>query len=82
MSSLEDLLDLIISFDFKLLLEVLDFPINLYKIYNYYRDPNNPEKKYEMVDRHLRRFFISICPMYLTQIDKLLILSTFPPITR
>ena len=49
MTTIEDLLDLVISFDIKLLLEVLDFPINLFKIYNFYRDPNNPEKKYEMV---------------------------------
>lgn len=70
MNSLEDLLDLIISFDFKLLLEVLDFPINLYKIYNYYRDPNNPEKKYEMVHRRLHRYFTSICRLYLTQTDR------------
>jgi len=48
-TNLDELLDLIMSFDLKLIEEVLVFPINLYKIYNFYRDPNNPEKKYIQV---------------------------------
>jgi hypothetical protein len=47
--NLDELLDLIMSFDLKLIEEVLVFPINLYKIYNFYRDSNNPEKKYTQV---------------------------------
>ncbi len=49
MTNLDELLDLIISFDLKLIEEVLVFPINLYKIYNFYRDLNNPDKKYTQV---------------------------------
>jgi len=41
-----EILVFIISFHLKLLDEVLIFPINLYKIFIFYRDPNNPEKKY------------------------------------
>lgn len=48
-SNLDELLGLIMSFDIKLIEEVLVFPINLYKIYNFYRDPNNPERKYIQV---------------------------------
>ena len=49
MLNLDDLIDLIMGFDLKLLEDILIFPINLYKIYNFYRDPNNPEKKYLQV---------------------------------
>ncbi len=49
MLHLDELLDLIISFDLKIIEEIIVFPINLYKIYNFYRDPNNPEKKYLQV---------------------------------
>lgn len=52
-TNLDELLDLIMSFDLKLIEEVLVFPINLYKIYNFYRDPNNPEKKYIQVKSNL-----------------------------
>ena len=45
--NIDEILDLIMSFDHKLLLEVTNFPVNLFKIYNYFRDPNNPNKKYE-----------------------------------
>jgi hypothetical protein len=47
LQNLEEILDLIMSFDHKLLLEITKFPVNLYKIYNFYRDPNNPNKKVE-----------------------------------
>jgi hypothetical protein len=53
LQNIDEILDLIISFDYKLLLDVINFPINLYKIYNFYRDYNNPNKKYE---RALHRY--------------------------
>ena len=46
-SNINEILDLIISFDHKLLSQSLNFPIALYKIYNYFRDLNNPNKKIE-----------------------------------
>ena len=45
--NLEELISLMISFDNKLLVQSINLPIDLYKIYNYYRDYNNPNKKYE-----------------------------------
>lgn len=47
--NLEDLISLMISFDNKLLVQSINLPIDLYKIYNYYRDYNNPNKKYEKI---------------------------------
>ena len=47
--NLEELINLIISFDIKLLAQSINFPIELYKIYNYYRDYNNPYKKREKI---------------------------------
>jgi len=46
-SNINELLDLIQSFDHKLLSQSLNFPIALYKIYNFFRDLNNPNKKFE-----------------------------------
>jgi len=48
-TNLDEIVNLIMSFDLKLIEEVLVFPINLYKIYNFYRDQNNPERKYIQV---------------------------------
>ena len=45
--NLEELVNLMISFDNKLLVQAINLPIDLYKIYNFYRDYNNPNKKYE-----------------------------------
>ena len=47
--NLEDLINLMISFDNKLLVQSINMPIDLYKIYNYYRDYNNPNKRYENI---------------------------------
>ena len=47
--NLEELVNLMISFDNKLLVQALNLPIDLYKIYNFYRDYNNPNKKYENI---------------------------------
>jgi hypothetical protein len=47
LTNIDEILDLLMSFDHKLLLEIIIFPINLYKIYNFFRDPNNPNKKFE-----------------------------------
>ena len=47
--NLEELVSLMISFDNKLLVQSINLPIDLYKIYNYYRDYNNPNKKYEKI---------------------------------
>ena len=47
--NLEELVSLMISFDNKLLVQSINLPIDLYKIYNYYRDYNNPNKKYENI---------------------------------
>ena len=47
--NLEELINLMISFDNKLLVQSFNLPIDLYKIYNYYRDHNNPNKKYEKI---------------------------------
>ena len=47
--NLEELVSLMISFDNKLLVQSINLPIDLYKIYNYYRDYNNPNKKYEYI---------------------------------
>ena len=49
MINLEELVNLMISFDNKLLVQAINLPIDLYKIYNYYRDYNNPNKKYEKI---------------------------------
>ena len=47
--NLEELIHLMISFDNKLLVQTINLPMDLYKIYNYYRDYNNPNKKYEKI---------------------------------
>ena len=47
--NLEELVNLMMSFDNKLLVQGINLPIDLYKIYNYYRDRNNPNKKYEKI---------------------------------
>ena len=47
--NLEELINLMISFDNKLLVQSFNLPIDLYKIYNYYKDQNNPNKKYEKI---------------------------------
>ena len=47
--NLEDLVGLMISFDNKLLVQSINLPLELYKIYNFYRDYNNPNKKYERI---------------------------------
>ena len=47
--NLEELVNLMMSFDNKLLVQAINLPIDLYKIYNYYRDNNNPNKKYEKI---------------------------------
>ena len=47
--NLEEMINLMISFDNKLLVQSFNLPIDLYKIYNYYRDSNNPNKKYEKI---------------------------------
>ena len=47
--NLEELVNLMISFDNKLLVQSINLPIDLYKIYNFYRDYNNPNKKYEKI---------------------------------
>ena len=47
--NLEELVNLMMSFDNKLLVQGINLPIDLYKIYNYYRDNNNPNKKYEKI---------------------------------
>jgi len=47
--NLEELVNLMISFDNKLLVQAINLPIDLYKIYNFYRDYNNPNKKYENI---------------------------------
>ena len=47
--NLEELVSLMITFDNKLLVQSINLPIDLYKIYNYYRDYNNPNKKYENI---------------------------------
>ena len=47
--NLEELINLMISFDNKLLVQGINLPIYLYTIYNYYRDYNNPNKKYEKI---------------------------------
>ena len=57
-SNINELLDLIQSFDHKLLSQSLNFPIALYKIYNFFRDLNNPNKKFER-----------ICHFYLKKIE-------------
>ena len=46
---LEEIIFLIKSFDHKLLSQIISFPINLYKIYIYYKDENNHQNfnKYE-----------------------------------
>ena len=48
-SHLEEIIYLMKSFDNKLLSQCISFPINLYKIYNYFRDENNANNfnKYE-----------------------------------
>lgn len=46
-SNIDELVDLIKSFDHKLLVQSIEFPIYLYKIYNYFRDNNNPNLKFE-----------------------------------
>ena len=45
--NLDELVRLMNSFDNKLLVQAINLPMDLYKIYNFYRDPNNPNKKYE-----------------------------------
>ena len=47
--NLEELINLMISFDNKLLVQTINLPLDLYKIYNFYRDYNNPNKKYEKI---------------------------------
>ena len=47
--NLEELINLMISFDNKLLVQAINLPIELYKIYNYYKDNNNQNKKYEKI---------------------------------
>ena len=47
--NLEELINLMKSFDNKLLVQSINLPIDLYKIYNFYRDYNNPNKKYEKI---------------------------------
>lgn len=46
-SNIDELIDLMKSFDHKLLVQAVIFPVHLYKIYNFFRDANNPNKKYE-----------------------------------
>lgn len=48
-SHLEEIIFLIKTFDHKLLSQIILFPINLYKIYNYFKDENNKHNfnKYE-----------------------------------
>ncbi len=46
-SNIDEIVDLIKSFDHKLLVQVIEFPVYLYKIYNYFRDQNNPNMKFE-----------------------------------
>ena len=47
MLHLEELIELLTAIDHKLLIQSFSLPIHLYKIYNYYRDYNNPNTKYE-----------------------------------
>ena len=45
--NLDEVVNLEKTFDNKLLVQAINLPMDLYKIYNFYRDPNNPNKKYE-----------------------------------
>jgi hypothetical protein len=58
MLHLEELISLLISIDHKLLIQSFLLPIHLYKIYNYYRDYNNPCTKYE------RQFHRYLCYIF------------------
>lgn len=72
MINIHEILDYIISFDLKLLDEVIIFPINLYKIFIFYRDPNNPEKKYLEVigKKKLKKFKEIKIPLGFQKIHK------------
>ena len=45
--NLDEVVNLVKTFDNKLLVQAINLPMDLYKIYNFYRDPNNPNKRYE-----------------------------------
>jgi len=58
--NIDEIIDLITSFDHKLLLEITCFPINLYKIYNFYRDTNNTNRRIEnSIHRYVNYLFSS-----------------------
>lgn len=58
---LEELIIKINKFDFKIVLNALQLPINLYKIYIFYRDPENPNKLYEnLFHRYINFLFEKI----------------------
>lgn len=65
MTDLENIIELIMSFDIKLLLNSLELPIQLMRIYTFYRDPSNPNKKYENIfHRFINFIFQNVAFIY------------------
>ena len=62
---LEELILKINHFDLKVVLNGLQLPINLFKIYTFYRDPENPNKLYENIfHRYINFLFEKIEDIY------------------
>lgn len=64
--NLEYIVDILIVYDLKLLnYDSLSFPVQLYRIYIFYRDGNNPNKKYEnIIHKYITYLFSIISNVY------------------